>query len=39
MEESIRGLLTYDPRTPSVASQHNFIVQPLVTKEWNARAF
>jgi len=24
---------------PSIASQHNFIVQPLVTKEWNARAF
>ena len=22
-----------------IASQHNFIVQPLVTKEWNARAF
>jgi len=24
---------------PPVTSQHNFIVQPLVTKEWNARAF
>jgi len=35
----VRGPLTYDPRAPPIASQHNFIVQPLVTKEWNARAF
>jgi len=36
---NVRGPLTHDPGVPSVASQHNFIVQPLVTKEWNARAF
>jgi len=36
---NVRGPLTYDPGVPPVASQHNFIVQPLVTKEWNARAF
>jgi len=36
---NVRGPLTYDPGAPPVASQHNFIVQPLVTKEWNARAF
>ena len=36
---NIRGPLTHNPRAPSVASQHNFIMQPLVTKEWNARAF
>jgi len=36
---NVRGPLTHDPRAPSIASQHNFIVQPLVTKEWNARAF
>jgi len=36
---NVRGPLTHDPRAPPVASQHNFIVQPLVTKEWNARAF
>jgi len=36
---NVRGPLTHDPGAPSVASQHNFIVQPLVTKEWNARAF
>ena len=35
----VRGPLTHDPGAPPVASQHNFIVQPLVTKEWNARAF
>jgi len=32
-KKSIRGPLTHDPRAPPVASQHNFIVQPLVTKE------
>ena len=36
---NVKGPLTHDPEVPSVASQHNFIVQPLVTKEWNARAF
>jgi len=36
---NVRGSLTHDPGAPPVASQHNFIVQPLVTKEWNARAF
>jgi len=36
---NVRGPLTYDPGAPLVSSQHNFIVQPLVTKEWNARAF
>ena len=36
---AVRGPLTHDPGAPPVASQHNFIVQPLVTKEWNARAF
>jgi len=36
---NVRGPLTHDPGVPPVASQHNFIVQPLVTKEWNARAF
>jgi len=36
---NVRGPLTDDPEAPPVASQHNFIVQPLVTKEWNARAF
>jgi len=36
---NVRGSLTHDPRAPPVASQHNFIVQPLVTKEWNARTF
>jgi len=35
----VRGPLTHDSGVPSVASQHNFIVQPLVTKEWNARTF
>jgi len=35
----VRGPLTHDPRALPVASQHNFIVQPLITKEWNARAF
>jgi len=35
----VRGPLTHDPRAPPVASQYNFIMQPLVTKEWNARAF
>ena len=35
----VRGPLTHDPGAPSIASQYNFIVQPLVTKEWNARAF
>ena len=35
----VRGPLTHDPRAPPIASQHSFIVQPLVTKEWNARAF
>ena len=39
VHSAVRGPLTHDPRAPSVASQHNFIVQPLVTKEWNARAF
>jgi len=38
-EAAVRGPLTHDPGAPPVASQHNFIVQPLVTKEWNARAF
>jgi len=36
---NVRGPLTHDPGAPPVASQHNFIVQPLVTTEWNARAF
>jgi len=36
---NVRGPLTHDPGAPSIASQCNFIVQPLVTKEWNARAF
>jgi len=36
---NVRGPLTHDPRAPSIASQHNFIVQLLVTKEWNARIF
>jgi len=36
---NVRGPLTHDPGAPPIASQHNFIVQPLVTKEWNARAF
>jgi len=36
---SIRVPLTHDPRAPPIASQYNFIVQPLVTKESNARAF
>ena len=36
---NIRGPLTHDPRAPSIASQHNFIMQPLATKEWNARTF
>jgi len=35
----VRGPLIHDFRVPPIASQHNFIVQPLVTKEWNARAF
>jgi len=35
----VRGPLTHDPRVPPVASQHNFIMQPLITKEWNARIF
>ena len=39
MVHSVRGPFTHDPRALPVASQHNFIVQPLVTKEWNARAF
>ena len=30
---NVRGPLTHDPRAPPVAFQHNFIVQPLVTKE------
>jgi len=30
---SIRRPLTHDPGAPSIASQHNCIVQPLVTKE------
>jgi len=36
---NVREPLTHDLRVPPIASQHNFIVQPLVTKEWNARAF
>jgi len=36
---NVRGPLTHDSRAPPIASQHNFIVQPLVTKEWNARTF
>jgi len=36
---NIREPLIHDPRAPPIASQPNFIVQPLVTKEWNARAF
>jgi len=35
----VRGPLTHDSGVPLVTSQHNFIVQPLVTKEWNARTF
>ena len=35
---NVRGPLTHDPGAPPVAFQHNFIVQPLVTKEWNTRA-
>jgi len=30
---NVRGPLTHDPGAPPIASQHNFIVQPLVTKE------
>jgi len=30
---NVRGPLIHDPRAPPIASQHNFIVQPLVTKE------
>jgi len=30
---AVRGPLTHDPGAPPVASQHNFIVQPLVTKK------
>jgi len=36
---NVRGPLTYNPGAPPIASQYNFIVQPLVTKEWKARAF
>jgi len=36
---NVKGPLTHNPGAPPVASQHNFIVQPLVTKEWNTRAF
>jgi len=36
---NVRGPLIHDLGAPPVASQHNFIVQPLVTKGWNARAF
>jgi len=36
---NVRRPLTHDSGAPPVASQHNFIVQPLVTKEWNARTF
>ena len=36
---NVREPLTHDPGAPPIASQCNFIVQPLVTKEWNARAF
>ena len=36
---NVRRSLIYDPGAPPIASQHNFIVQPLVTKEWNARTF
>jgi len=35
----IRGPLTHDSGVPPITFQHNFIVQPLVTKEWNARTF
>jgi len=38
-ETTIRGPLIHNPGAPPIAFQHNFIVQPLVTKEWNARAF
>jgi len=31
---NVRGPLTHDSGVPSVASQHNFIVQTLVTTEW-----
>jgi len=37
-DQTVRGPLTHMTPEP-VASQHNFIVQPLVTKEWNARIF
>jgi len=30
---TVRGPLTHDPGAPPIASQRNFIVQPLVTKE------
>jgi len=36
---NVRGPLTHDSGAPSIASQHKFIVQPLVTKEWNAGTF
>jgi len=36
---NVRGPLIHDSGAPPVASQHNFIMQPLVTKEWNTRAF
>jgi len=35
----VRELLTHDSRAPPVASQHKFIVQPLVIQEWNAGIF
>jgi len=36
---NVRGPLTHDPGASPVASQHNFIVQLLVTKEWNASIY
>jgi len=36
---NVRGSLTHDSGAPSVASQHKFIVLPLVTREWNAGTF
>jgi len=37
--QHVRGPLTHDSGAPPIASQHKFIVQPLVTKEWNAGTF
>jgi len=38
-KDLVREPLTHNSGVPPIASQHNFIVQPLVTKKWNARIF